>query len=101
MKHFLIKYHFKGGSREDWHRQIEQFIAALDNDPVLKGRIGYCCMKVRDSDAYYHLATPVDEEAVKALQSREFFSRYTAATQLAAGGAVEVLPLEVIAQTSN
>jgi hypothetical protein len=36
---------------------------------------------------------------VKTLQSREFFSRYTEKTELAAGGDVEVVPLELIAQT--
>jgi hypothetical protein len=101
MKHFLIKYQFKSGSRDEWHRQIEAFIAALESDPELKGRIGYRCMKERDSDAYFHIASPVDDAAVKTLQSREFFTRYTAATKLAAGGDVQVVPLEIIAQTSG
>jgi hypothetical protein len=34
-------------------------------------------------------------------RSREFFSRYTEQTKLAAGGEVEVLPLEIVAQTKH
>ena len=34
MKTFLIKYRFKEGSPEDWHRHIGRFIAALDSAPT-------------------------------------------------------------------
>ena len=100
MKHFLIKYRFTTGSEEQWHRDIAAFIAAIDGDPALSGRITYRCMKVRGSSDYYHLATAADDDAVQTLQSREFFSRYTGQTELAAGGDVEVLPLEVVAATA-
>ncbi len=39
MKHFMIKYQFANGTPEEWHREIGRFIAALDNDPELKGKI--------------------------------------------------------------
>jgi hypothetical protein len=99
MKYFLIKYRFKSGSEEQWHRDIAAFISALDGDPALSGRITYRCMRAREGSGYYHLATAADDDAVKTLQSREFFSRYTEKTELAAGGDVEVIPLELIAQT--
>ncbi|HLW93214.1 MAG TPA: hypothetical protein VKS78_18175 [Roseiarcus sp.] len=44
MKHFLIKYSFKNGSSEAWHRDVAGFIAALENEPGLRGRISYRCM---------------------------------------------------------
>ena len=100
MKQFLIKYRFASGSEEQWHRDIAAFIAAIDGDPALQGRITYRCMKVRESSDYYHIATAADDEAVKTLQSREFFSRYTGQTEIAAGGDVEVLPLEIVAETA-
>jgi hypothetical protein len=99
VKHFLIKYRLKNGSPETWHQDIVRFITALDGDPALRGKISYRCMKGRDGSDYYHLAAAADEQAIKALQSREFFSRYTEQTKLAAGGEVEVLPLEIIAET--
>jgi hypothetical protein len=37
VKYSLIKYRFKDGSRETWHRDVAEFIAALDSDPDLKG----------------------------------------------------------------
>jgi len=99
MKQFLIKYSFKGDSEAQWRSHIAAFIAALDGDPELKGKISYRCMKRRGGADYYHLATPVDDDAVALLQSRDFFKRYTELTRLAGGGEVEVVPLEVIAET--
>ena len=99
MKHFLIKYRFQNGSPEDWHREIKRFIAALDRDPVCAGKISYRCMKAGDGSGYYHLASVADEETSKAVQGREFFTQYKEKTNHYAGGAVEVLPLELIAET--
>lgn len=101
MKHFMIKYLFKSGSEAEWHQDIARFIAALDADPDLRGKISYRCMKVRGSSDYYHLAATADEQATKTLQSRAFFPAYTAQTKLVAGGEVEVLPLEIIAETKH
>ncbi len=101
MKRFLIKYRFSAGMREDWHAEIARFIAALDRDPALKGRISYRCMRAREGDEYYHLATTADDTAAKELTQRDFFKHYTAATKHASSGTVEVLPLDVIAETAN
>ena len=95
----MIKYQRRNGSESEWHRSIAQFIAALDSDADLKGKISYRCMKRRGSTDYFHLAAAADDEAVKALQSRDFFTRYTEQTKLAGGGDVEVLPLEIVAET--
>jgi hypothetical protein len=101
MKRFLIKYIFKNGSEDDWHREIKRFIAALDGDASLKGRIGYLCLKASGtSEDYYHIATAADDEAVKALQGREFFRHYTSESKRVSGGTIEVVPLTVIAETA-
>jgi hypothetical protein len=99
MKHFMIKYSFANGTAEDWHREIARFIAALDSDPELKGRISYRCMKNRDDHSYFHLAAATDEAAVKTLQSRDFFKAYTEKTRQVAEGDVTVTPIELIATT--
>jgi hypothetical protein len=57
-------------------------------------------MKVRDDCHYCHLAAAVDEQAIKALQQREFFKRYTEKNRLIVGGEVSVSPLEIIAETA-
>jgi hypothetical protein len=101
MKHFMIKYQFANGTPEAWHREIAKFIAALDNDPELKGKISYRCMKNRDDSSYIHLAAAADEQAVKALQARDFFKLYTEKTREVAGGEVVVTPIEVIAETAR
>ena len=101
MKHFMIKYQFANGTTEEWHREIGRFIAALDNDPELKGKIIYRCMKNRDDSGYYHLAAAADEQAIKTLQQRDFFKHYTEKTRQVAGGEVVVTPIELIAETAH
>jgi hypothetical protein len=100
MKHFMIKYTFKQGTREAWHAEIARFIAGLESDPKLKGRVAYRCMKVRDSDDYYHLAAALDDKAPADLGEADFFKHYTAASDAASGGTLDVLPLEIIAETT-
>jgi hypothetical protein len=99
MKQFLIRYRLQNATPEAWHRDVADFIAALDGDPALRGKIAYRCMKLRDSSDYLHLATAVDDQAVKALQQSPVFKSYTEKIRTVADGAVEVAPLEVIAET--
>lgn len=99
MKHFLIKYRFQNGSPEDWHREINRFIAALDSDPICAGKVSYRCMRAGDGSGYYHLAAVSDDATSKALQGREFFAAYKEKTNFFSGGAVEIVPLEMVAQT--
>jgi hypothetical protein len=97
----MIKYQFANGTPEEWQREIGRFISALDNDPELRGKIGYRVMKNRDDASYFHLASAADEAAVKTLQGREFFKHYTEKTRQVAGGEVTVTPIEVIAETAG
>lgn len=102
MKHFMIRYQLANGTIADWHREILRFIAAIDGDSELKGRISYRCMKTRDDANYVHLAGAADDAAVKALQSRAFFKAYTEKTrEVAAEGQVTVTPIELIAETAG
>ena len=100
MKHFMIRYRFKEGSAADWHRAIAAFIAGIDGNPALKGKIHYRVMNVRGSDQYYHLAAAADDQAIQALQSQDFFKGYNAETRRVAGGEVEVVPLDIIGETA-
>jgi hypothetical protein len=99
MKQFLIKYRLANGASEQWHQDIAGFIAALNADPDLNGKVAYRCLKSRDGVDYYHLASAEDDRAISTLQSREFFKRYTERTKAVSGGTVEVLPLTLIAET--
>ena len=101
MKHFMIKYQFANGTTEAWHREVEKFISALNDDPELKGKILYRVMKNRDDSSYFHLATAADEQAIKTLQQRDFFKHYTAKTRQVAAGEVVVTPMELIAETAR
>jgi hypothetical protein len=100
MKHFMIRYTRSNGTEQDWHRDIAEFISQVDGDPDLKGKITYRCMKMRDDSSYTHLAAAADEQAIKALQAKDFFKRYTEKTRAIAGGEVTVTPMEIIAETA-
>ncbi|HEY0614766.1 MAG TPA: hypothetical protein VGC96_09005 [Candidatus Elarobacter sp.] len=100
MKQFLITYRVKDGMEEQRRDEIAAFIAAIDADPSLRGKLSYRCMKAGGQPEYYHIATAADEAAVKDLQSRDFFSRYTEQTERCADGEVDVSPLELIAETA-
>ena len=101
MKQTLIKYKLTNATADEWHRDIAKFIAALDTDPAINGRISYRVMKSRGGNEYYHIATPADDEAVKALQQSTFFKPYQERTRQVAGGDVTVSPLELIAETKR
>ena len=101
MKQFLIRYRHQTGSKDDWHREIGRFIAAIDSDPALKGKIGYRCMKARDGADYFHIATVHDESGQAALQTKDWFKSYQQATRTVSGGTVEVVPLETVAATAD
>ena len=102
MKRFMIRYRFANGTEADWHAEIARFIAALDDDPILAGRISYRCMRIKGDPAYYHLATAADVDAARALNESAFFKRYTEATKrVAEGGRVEVTPMEIIGETKR
>ena len=98
MKYFMIRYSRQNATEAEWHKDIAAFIANLDADPAVRGKISYRCMKRRDGTDYYHLAAAADEAATKALQQTEFFPRYTARTK-EVGGTIDVFPLDIIAET--
>jgi len=101
MKTFFIRYQFANGSKQDWHKEIAAFIAAIDADPELRGKISYRCMKIRGEANYFHMASAADDQAIKTLQQKEFFKAYTERTRQVAAGEVTVSPREVIAETAT
>jgi hypothetical protein len=102
MKQFMIRYRRASADAETWHREIAAFIAAVDGDPELRGRIGYRVMRLGDGDEYLHIATPADDQAVKTLQSRDFFKRYNERVRaVAADGKVDVTGLKLVGETKG
>ena len=76
MKHFLIKYRFKSGSKDEWHQEIARFIAALDNDPALKGKISYRCMKRRKAPITITGPRPPTMRLSRHFKRTQFSGRY-------------------------
>jgi hypothetical protein len=99
MKYFLIKYRFEHGAEADWHREVAAFIAALDADPELQGRIAYRCLKARDGKDYVHIAAAADDAAPKTLGQRDYFKAYTQRTKEVSAGNHAVVPFELVAET--
>jgi hypothetical protein len=99
MKHFVITYRLSEGNAASWHDAIQNFITALDGDAEIAGRISYRCMRIKDGPDYIHLAAAADDEAIKLLQSRDYFQHYTEESKRVSGGGLEVRPLMPIAET--
>jgi hypothetical protein len=99
MNYFLIQYRFEREPDHDWHEDIKRFIKALEDDPELNGKIAY--RSFRSSDGrYFHIAAAVDEAAAAELNERDFFEAYTAKVEAVGNGTVDVLPLELVAETA-
>jgi quinol monooxygenase YgiN len=100
MKRFIIQYTFglDAEARDEWHRQIAAFIVAIDADPELRGNLRYRVTRARDGAEYFH-HVDATEDAVHALNQREFFARYTAETKRVAAGTLRVIGLESVAET--
>jgi hypothetical protein len=98
---FLIKYRFSNGSQEDWHREIKRFIAAIEDDPALNGRISYRYMKANNGAGdCYHLAGADDDEAAKALQEASSSSAAPANRNGSRAGRLKCVVLAMIAETA-
>ncbi|MGA2551859.1 MAG: hypothetical protein ABSF50_17060 [Burkholderiaceae bacterium] len=99
MKSFLITYERLGGSVEQWHERIHEFIKGIDSDAELSGRISYLCLRSKDGNRYWHVAQALDENAAADLQRKDFFKRYSESMRAIADGHVDVVPLEIVART--
>ena len=100
MPQSIIAYTFKTGSEEEWRRRIAEMVGQMNADPDLKGRIAYQVLKERSGQRYWHIASAVDDAALKALQGKDYFRSYQAATREAAAGTHEVIGTETIAETT-
>jgi hypothetical protein len=100
MPQSIITYTFKTGSRDDWHRRIADLVHAMNTDADLQGRIAYRVLKERKGERYWHIASAIDDDALKALQSKDYFRNYQAATRSVSDNAVEVIGTETIAETA-
>jgi hypothetical protein len=99
--HHQVHLRPRRGCAADWHRHIAEFIAALDADPELRGKIRYRVTKSRESDDYFHAVEAADDAVVKALGTRDFFKRYTEETRRVAAGTLSVQGVDTIAETSG
>jgi len=102
MRQFMIGYTFAldPEAQAAWHRRVAEFIEELGADPDLAGRIRYRCMKAKQGAAYYHLAEPADEEAIRVLNTRAYFMEYTAETKRVGGSSVFVTELDLLADSA-
>jgi hypothetical protein len=99
MPQSIIVYTLKNGAREDWHRQVEAMVTRMNADPDLKGRIAYRVLRQRNGDRYWHVASAIDEAALKALQGKDYFRSYQASTREVSGGTIDVVGTETVAET--
>jgi hypothetical protein len=91
----IIKYRHTTGTTEDWHREIASFITRL----TASGAQGRSAIAAGAATARTTIISRCSTTRRIAL-ARDFFKHYTEATRLVSGGSVEVVPLEMIAETA-
>ena len=100
MKHFLIKYRFKDGSRGGVARADRAVHRRRRGrrDPERPDRLSLHESRQRVRRVLPPRRHRRTTKLRKALQSRDFFKAYTDETKRVSGGTLEVLPLAIIAE---
>ena len=103
MKQFLIRYRRGGTDAETWHRDVAAFIAALDGDAELSGKISRIAACASPTATIICISPRRQTRPPsRRCNPRDYFKRYNERTrQVAADGKVEVLKLDVVAETKN
>ena len=98
MLYSFIRYTTQGPS-EEWEREVNAFIAAIDGDPSLRGRISYRCFKEKDGVSFYHAAAAVDDAAVADLKEKPFFKPYSTKLRAVAKSGPEFTQMQLVGGT--
>ncbi len=94
----LIQYDYDGDEAA-WLSAAEDFVAAIDNDPVLRGKFSYRVNIAADGVGRAHVGRWDSDETLAHLQSQDFFKTFAAKVGEFAGGAQNATRLRLAAET--
>jgi hypothetical protein len=80
-----IVYEYSGDEAA-WKKATSDFIAAIDSDKEIAGRLHYRVNKARDGNRRVHWGWWDSPETVAKMQSRDYFKTFSAKVREMAGG---------------
>jgi len=96
----LIQYNYDGDEGE-WLTAVEEFVAAVDADPALRGKFSYRVDIAADGVGRVHVGHWDAEETLAHLQAQDFFKRFAAKVGEFAGGAPNATRLRLAVETAG
>ncbi len=99
MNGILIQYDYDGDEGA-WLAAVEDFVAAIDDDPVLRGRFSYRVNVAADGVSRVHVGRWDSEETLTHLQSQDFFKAFAAKVGEFAGGPPNASRMRLAAETA-
>ena len=98
--HGITIFYDYDGEEAAWEQATSNFIAAIDQDPELAGRLHYRVNRAREGGRRVHWGWWDDPEIVPILQSRDYFKEFTARVREMAGRTLTTIPLTRRGQTA-
>ncbi len=96
----LIKYDYDGDEGQ-WMKAVEEFVAAVDADPALRGKFAYRVNIAADGVGRVHVGSWDGVETLAHLQAQDFFKRFAAKVGEFAGGAPSATRLRLAVETAE
>ena len=99
MHGITILYDYKGDEAA-WERTTSRFIAAIDKDKELAGRLHYRVNRAKEGSRRVHWGWWESPDIVPILQSRDYFKEFTARVREMGGDSLTTIPLTRHGQTA-
>jgi len=94
----IVRYSYSGDEAA-WRAVVDDFVAAIADDPAARGRFRYAVTVASDNRTRTHVGRWDSEETLKAVQSRPYFNTFSEAIQGFAGGTLQSTRMLVAAST--
>ena len=100
MRSITISYKF-GGPEGEWRKMVGDFIAAIDGDPEVAGKITYQVATADDRETRIHWGRWDNQDTLRTMQSRDYFKTFAERLRELTGGQQNVMASDVILKTSG
>lgn len=94
----VVRYRYDGDDAA-WRGVVTTFVDAIGADDVVRGRFRYTVTTARDGVTRMHIGRWDSDEALKTVQSRDYFRAFSEAIQHFAGDTLESARIDVAAAT--
>ena len=92
------KYH---GPEENWRKVVGDFIAAIDGDPEIAGKLTYQVTIADDGETRIHWGRWDSQETLRVMQSRDYFKAFAQRVKEFAGGQPNSMSSDVVLKTGG